>query len=128
MYNTKCDYNENLQDLDTQHIDQEDSGLKTDEPEVRDEISTPTFEYEIAYYTKDNALIYQFKMKEPINKETEQKKETKEREKKERNEKQEDEQNEPLDLSLKSSSILKATPISTRDNVFANFIHNGICN
>ena len=119
LYNAKCNYNnENLQDLDTQHIDQEYSGLKTDEPEVRDEISTPTFEYGIAYYTKDNAPIYQFKMKEPINEEIEetvQKKETKEREKKERNEKQEDEQNEPLDLSLKSSSILKATPISTRD-------------
>ena len=64
LYDEKCQYNnENLQDLDTWHIDQEDSGLKTDEPELRDEINTPTFEYEIAYYTKDHTLIYQFKMK-----------------------------------------------------------------
>ena len=115
MYNAKCNYNnENLQDLDTRHIDQEDSGLKTDEPEVRDEINTPTFEYEIAYYTNDNALIYQFKMKEPIKKNRRNRTEERnERKRKERNEKQEDEQNEPLDLSLKSSSILNATPIST---------------
>ena len=44
--------------------------LEKDEPEIRDEISTPTFEYEIAYYTKDHTPIYQFKMKENFKKET----------------------------------------------------------
>ena len=61
--------------MGSQH--KESSQLKNDEPEVRDEISTPTFEYEIAYYTKDHSLIYQFKVKEDSkkqNKETEQKK------------------------------------------------------
>ena len=61
----------------------ESSSLKNDEPEVRDEISTPTFEYEIAYYTKDHSLIYQFKVKEESkkqNEETEQKKRIKQNE------------------------------------------------
>ena len=35
--------------MGSQH--KESSPLKNDEPEVRDEISTPTFKYEIAYYT-----------------------------------------------------------------------------
>ena len=61
----------------------ESSSLKNDEPEVRDEISTPTFEYEIAYYTKDHSPIYQFKVKEESkkqNEETEQKKRIKQNE------------------------------------------------
>ena len=78
----KCKYNnENLQDMGSQH--KESSSLKNDEPEVRDEISTPTFEYEIAYYTKDHSLIYQFKVKEESkkqNEETEQKKRIKQNE------------------------------------------------
>ena len=49
----------------------ESSSLKNDEPEVRDEISTPTFEYEIAYYTKDHSPIYQFKVKEESKKQNE---------------------------------------------------------
>ena len=88
--------------MGSQH--KESSPLKNDEPEVRDEISTPTFEYEIAYYTKDHSLIYQFKVKEDSkkqNKETEQKKRI--------NENEDDGQNEPLDLSMKSPSTLNAT-------------------
>ena len=94
--------------MGSQH--KESSQLKNDEPEVRDEISTPTFEYEIAYYTKDHSLIYQFKVKEDSkkqNKETEQKKRI--------NENEDDEQNQPLDLSMKSPSTLNATQISTQD-------------
>ena len=94
--------------MGSQH--KESSPLKNDEPEVRDEISTLTFEYEIAYYTKDHSPIYQFKVKEDSkkqNKETEQKKRI--------NENEDDEQNEPLDLSMKSPSTLNATQISTQD-------------
>ena len=109
LYDAKCKYNnENLQDMGSQH--KECSQLKNDEPEVRDEISTPTFEYEIAYYTKDHSPIYQFKVKEDSkkqNKETEQKKRI--------NENEDDEWNEPLDLSMKSPSTLNATQISTQD-------------
>ena len=94
--------------MGSQH--KESSPLKNDEPEVRDEISTPTFEYEIAYYTKDHSPIYQFKVKEDSkkqNKETEQKKRI--------NENEDDEQNQPLDLSMKSPSTLNATQKSTQD-------------
>ena len=95
-------------------MDKESSGLKNDEPEVRDEISTPTFEYEIAYYMKDHTPIYQFKVKEESkkqSKETDHKKGTKETEqKKHEHDLLED---EPLDLSMKSSSTLNATQIST---------------
>ena len=90
--------------MGSQH--KESSPLKN-KPEVRDEISTPTFEYEITYYTKDHSLIYQFKVKEDSkkqNKETEQKKRINEH----------DERNEPLDLSMKSPSTLNATQISTQ--------------
>ena len=100
----------------------ESSSLKNDEPEVRDEISTPTFEYEIAYYTKDHSPIYQFKVKEESkkqNEETEQKKRIKQNEeteqKKRINENEDDEQNQPLDLSMKSPSTLNATQKSTQD-------------
>ena len=75
--------------------------LEEDEPEIREEISTLTFEYEIAYYTKDHTLIYQFKMKEDSKKET--------KVNQERNEDEEDEQNELMELSLKLSSIPNMT-------------------
>ena len=42
----------------------EQNQFEKDKPEIRDEISTLTFEYEIAYYTTDYTPIYQFKMKE----------------------------------------------------------------
>ena len=79
--------------------------LEKDEPEIRDEISTPTFEYEIAYYTKDHTPIYQFKKKEKFDKQT-----------KVNEERNEDEQNDPLDLLLKSSSIPNMSHTSNQHN------------
>ena len=139
LYDAKCKYNnENLQHMGSQQ--KESSSLKNDEPEVRDEISTPTFEYEIAYYTKDHSPIYQFKVKEESkkqneeteqkkrikqNEETEQKKRIKQNEETEQKKriKQNEEteqkkrikQNQPLDLSMKSPSTLNATQKSTQD-------------
>ena len=129
----------------------ESSSLKNDEPEVRDEISTPTFEYEIAYYTKDHSPIYQFKVKEESkkqneeteqkkrikqNEETEQKKRIKQNEeteqKKRINENEDDEQNQPLDLSMKLPSTLNATQKSTQDtyspvSYTMDYIKQGSC-
>ena len=79
--------------------------MEKDEPEIMDEISTPTFEYEITYYTKDHTPIYQFKIKEKFQKQT-----------KVNEERNEDKQNEPLDFSLKSSSIPNMSQTSSQHN------------
>ena len=61
IYDEKCKNNlQNLQLLDNEQTNHqkistpEQNQLETDKPEIRDDISTPTFEYEIAYYTKDH--------------------------------------------------------------------------
>lgn len=57
-----------MQHFGTQEFEYSDNKCEPDEPEVRDGISTLTFKYEVAYYTKDNEPIYQFKLKEDMNK------------------------------------------------------------